>query len=342
MVPLRLDFSLPLRSFDVELALDVAAETVALVGPSGAGKTSVLRAVAGLARPTRGVIACGEETWFDSERSIDVRPEDRSVGYVFQEYALFPHLTVQQNVTFGGGRADRLLSRLRIEHLARTKPAELSGGERQRVAVARALARSPRVLLLDEPMAALDPHTRGSVRAELHDLLRELRLPALLVTHDFEDAAALADRIGVLAEGRLRQLGTPPDLLGSPADPFVARLAGANVLSGVAAEMANGLTGVLLDAGPTIFAADAGSGRTDVVVYPWDVSLAREAPDDSALNHVRDEIVSLTPLGNRARVRLKLLTAEVTTASIERLGLVPGDPVVASFKATQARLLTSA
>jgi molybdate transport system ATP-binding protein len=342
MVPLRLDFALPLRSFDVELALDVAAETVALVGPSGAGKTSVLRAVAGLARPTRGVIACGEETWFDSERSIDVRPEDRSVGYVFQEYALFPHLTVQQNVTFGGGRADRLLSRLRIEHLARTKPAELSGGERQRVAVARALARSPRVLLLDEPMAALDPHTRGSVRAELHDLLRELRLPALLVTHDFEDAAALADRIGVLAEGRLRQLGTPPDLLGSPADPFVARLAGANVLSGVAAEMANGLTGVLLDAGPTIFAADAGSGRTDVVVYPWDVSLAREAPDDSALNHVRDEIVSLTPLGNRARVRLKLLTAEVTTASIERLGLVPGDPVVASFKATQARLLTSA
>jgi molybdate transport system ATP-binding protein len=342
MVPLRLDFSLPLRSFDVELALDVAAETVALVGPSGAGKTSVLRAVAGLARPTRGVIACGEETWFDSERSIDVRPEDRSVGYVFQEYALFPHLTVQQNVTFGGGRADRLLSRLRIEHLARTKPAELSGGERQRVAVARALARSPRVLLLDEPMAALDPHTRGSVRAELHDLLRELRLPALLVTHDFEDAAALADRIGVLAEGRLRQLGTPQDLLGSPADPFVARLAGANVLSGVAAEMANGLTGVLLDAGPTIFAADAGSGRTDVVVYPWDVSLAREAPDDSALNHVRDEIVSLTPLGNRARVRLKLLTAEVTTASIERLGLVPGDPVVASFKATQARLLTSA
>jgi molybdate transport system ATP-binding protein len=342
MVPLRLDFSLPLRSFDAELALDVAAETVALVGPSGAGKTSVLRAVAGLARPTRGVIACGEETWFDSERSIDVRPEDRSVGYVFQEYALFPHLTVQQNVTFGGGRADRLLSRLRIEHLARTKPAELSGGERQRVAVARALARSPRVLLLDEPMAALDPHTRGSVRAELHDLLRELRLPALLVTHDFEDAAALADRIGVLAEGRLRQLGTPQDLLGSPADPFVARLAGANVLSGVAAEMANGLTGVLLDAGPTIFATDAGSGRTDVAVYPWDVSLAREAPDDSALNHVRDEIVSLTPLGNRARVRLKLLTAEVTTASIERLGLAPGDPVVASFKATQARLLTSA
>jgi molybdate transport system ATP-binding protein len=340
VVPLRLDLSLPRRSFDLELALEVGAETVALVGPSGAGKTSVLRAVAGLARPARGLIACGDETWFDSERRVNVRPEDRSVGYVFQEYALFPHLTVEQNVAFGGGRADRLLWRLQIEQLSKAKPGDLSGGERQRVAIARALARNPRVLLLDEPMAALDPHTRGGVRAELHELLRELRLPALLVTHDFEDAAALADRIGVLAEGRLRQVGTPADLLGAPADPFVARLAGANVLSGVAARTTNGLTGVLLDSGPTIYAADAGSGRTDVIVYPWDVSLAREPPDDSALNHVRDEIVSLTPLGNRARVRLKLLTAEVTTASIERLGLRPGDQVVASFKATQARLLS--
>jgi molybdenum ABC transporter ATP-binding protein len=340
MVPLRLDFSLPLRTFDVELALDVGAETLALVGPSGAGKTSVLRAVSGLTRPARGTIACGDETWFDSERGVDVRPEDRSVGYVFQEYALFPHLTVERNVTFGGGGADGLLRRMGIEHLAGAKPGQLSGGERQRVAIARALARNPRVLLLDEPMAALDPHTRGGIRAELHDLLRELSLPALLVTHDFEDAAALADRVGVVAEGRLRQIGTPGDLLGSPADPFVARLAGANVLSGVAARTASGLTGVLLDAGPTIFAADAGSGRIDVVVYPWDISLARQAPDDSALNHVRDEIVSLTPLGNRARVRLRLLTAEVTSASVDRLQLRPGDHVVASFKATQARLLS--
>jgi molybdate transport system ATP-binding protein len=341
MGPLRLDFSLPLRSFDVALALDVDAETVALVGPSGAGKTTVLRAVAGLTGPRSGHIACGDETWFDAARNVDVRPEDRRVGYVFQEYALFPHLNVEQNVAFGGGRADRLLWRLGIEHLAKAKPAQLSGGERQRVAIARALARNPHILLLDEPMAALDPHTRGAVRAELHDLLRELELPALLVTHDFEDAAALADRVGVIADGRLRQVGTPADLLGTPADPFVARLAGANVLSGVAARTANGLTGVLLDAGPTVYATDPGSGRTEVIVYPWDVSLAREAPDDSALNHVRDEIVSLTPLGNRARVRLRLFTAEITTASLERLKLRPGEPVVASFKATQTRLLSS-
>jgi molybdate transport system ATP-binding protein len=341
MVPLHVDLSLPLRHFDVELALDVEAETVALVGPSGAGKTSVLRAVAGLARPARGRIACGGETWFDAEGGIDRKPEERSVGYVFQEYALFPHLNVEQNVTFGGGRSDGLLRRLRIEHLAGARPGELSGGERQRVAVARALARSPRVLLLDEPMAALDPHTRGTVRAELHDLLRELRLPTLLVTHDFEDAAALADRVGVLVDGHLRQVGRPPELLGAPADPFVAHLAGANVLAGVAAPAPGGLTAVLLDAGPTVYAADVGSGRTDVVVYPWDVSLARDMPNDSALNHLREEIVSLTPLGNRARVRLRTLTAEVTTASAERLRLAPGEPVVASFKATQVRLLSS-
>ncbi len=328
MVPLRFDFSLPLRSFDVELALEVGAETFAFVGPSGAGKSSIFRALAGLARPERGRIACGEEVWFDGERRIDRRPEQRSVGYVFQEYALFPHLTVEQNVAFGGGPADRLLRRLRIDQFARAKPAELSGGERQRVALARALARSPRVLLLDEPMSALDPHTRGTVRAELHDL-----------PHDFEDAAALADRVGVLAEGRLRQVGSPADLLGAPADPFVAQLAGANVLSGVGARTVNGLTAVLLDEGPTIYAADPAHGRTDVVVYPWDVSLSHEPPDDSALNHVRDEIVSLTPLGNRARVRLKLLTAEITTASVERLQLGPGQPVIASFKATQTRLL---
>ena len=341
MVPLHVDLSLPLRNFDVELALDVEAETVGLVGPSGAGKTSVLRAVAGLTRPVRGTIACGGETWFDAQHGIDRRPEQRAVGYVFQEYALFPHLTVEQNVTFGGGRGDGLLRRLGIDRLAGAKPGELSGGERQRVAVARALARSPRVLLLDEPMAALDPHTRGTVRAELHDLLRELRLPTLLVTHDFEDAAVLADRVGVLVDGRLRQVGRPAELLGAPADPFVAHLAGANVLTGVAAPAPGGLTAVLLDAGPTVYAADPGSGRTDVIVYPWDVSLARDVPDDSALNHIREEIVSLTPLGNRARVRLRTLTAEVTTASAERLRLAPGEPVVASFKATQVRLLSS-
>jgi molybdate transport system ATP-binding protein len=339
MASLRLDLSLPLRAFDLELALEAGPETVALVGPSGAGKTSLLRSIAGLVRPARGTISCADDVWFDSARGVDRRPEQRSVGFVFQEYALFPHLTVEQNVTFGGGHADGLLRRLRIEHLARAKPSELSGGERQRVALARALAREPRVLLLDEPMAALDPHTRGKVRAELHDLLRELALPAILVTHDFEDAAALADRVGVLVDGRLRQLGSPQELLGSPADPFVAEFAGANVLEGIAESGPDGLTRFRLDAERVVYSTDEARGRAALVVYPWDVSVGRVAAADSALNHLGGEIVSLVQVGNRVRVRLPFLTAEITAASVERLGLRPGDAVVASFKATQARLL---
>jgi molybdenum ABC transporter ATP-binding protein len=339
MASLHVDLSLPLRAFDLELALEVGPETVALVGPSGAGKSSVLRAISGLARPARGKVTCSGEVWFDSSNGIDRRPEQRSVGFVFQEYALFPHLTVEQNVAFGGGNADGLLRRLRIEQLARVKPSQLSGGERQRVALARALARRPKVLLLDEPMAALDPHTRGKVRAELHDLLRELALPALLVTHDFEDAAALADRVGVLVDGRLRQLGPPAELLGSPADPYVAEFAGANVIDGVAESSRHGLTRFRFGGHRIVYSTDEAEGRAALVLYPWDVSLARLAPDDSALNHLEGQIVSVVQVGNRVRVRLPFLTAEITAASAERLGLRPGEPIVASFKATQARLL---
>jgi molybdenum ABC transporter ATP-binding protein len=341
MAPLHVDLSLPLRAFDLELALEVERETVALVGPSGAGKTSLLRAIAGLERPAHGTIRCGEDIWFDSAQRVNQRPEDRSVGFVFQEYALFPHLTVEENVTFGGGRGDALLWRLRIDDLRAAKPGELSGGERQRVALARALVRRPKVLLLDEPLGALDPHTRGNVRAELHDLLHELDLPALLVTHDFEDAAALADRVGVVVEGKLRQVAAPAELLGAPADPFVAELAGANVLLGTAAQAPNGLTAFRLDGERVVMSTDEARGRAALVLYPWDVSLARTAPDDSALNHLKGEIVSLVPVGNRVRVRLPFLSAEITAASAERLQLRPGDQVVASFKATQARLLAA-
>jgi len=340
MGTLQLDLRVPTRSFDVELALEVGPETVVLLGPSGAGKTTVLDAVAGLVRPAGGLVACDGDTWFDARGGVHRRAEERSVGYVFQEYALFPHLTVERNVTFGG-RGDGLLERLRIAHLARAKPGELSGGERQRVALARALARQPRVLLLDEPMSALDPHTRGPVRADLRDLLQELRLPTLLVTHDFEDAVVLADRVGLLVEGKLRQLGSPADLLAAPRDAHVAAFAGANVLTGVATAGRNGLTEVMLGSGPRIYSADGARGPVVASIFPWDVTLAREATSDSALNHLAEQIVSVVPVGSRVRVRLSGLTAEVTAASAERLGLRPGMPIVASFKATQVRLLPS-
>jgi molybdate transport system ATP-binding protein len=338
MDTLALALSHPLRSFRLELELEVGAEAVALVGPSGAGKTSVLRAVAGLLRPERGQVLLQHEVWLDTARGIDVPPEERSVGYVFQDYALFPHMTVERNVAFAGNKRD-LLERLRISHLAHAKPRELSGGERQRVAVARALAREPRVLLLDEPLAALDAHTRADVRAELQALLRELRLPTLLVTHDFEDAAALADRVGVIRDGRILQLAGATELASAPADPFVAALTGGNLLPGRAHATRGGLTEIALETGGTVYSTEPGDGRVGVVVHPWEVSVSRDVPEESAMNHVRAPIGSLVPQGNRVRVRVGPVAAELTAASAERLGLAPGEVVVASFKATATRLV---
>ena len=340
MDTLELSLDHALRSFRLSVALELGRETLALVGPSGAGKSSVLRSIAGLLAPERGRVTLGGETWLDTDTGISLAPERRSVGLVFQDYALFPHLDVRRNVAFGGReRVDELLERFRIAHLADARPGDLSGGERQRVALARALARDPRVLLLDEPLSALDAHTRSAVRGELVELLGELRLPTLLVTHDFEDAAALADRVGVIVEGRILQLGPAAELLARPADSFVASFTGANLLHGTARAGADGLTEVVLDAGGSAWSTDAGEGRVGLAVYPWDVALARSDPGDSAVNHVRGDVGSLVTLGNRVRVRVGPLTAEVTAASAERLGLAEGEPVVASFKATAARLV---
>ncbi|MBA2332025.1 MAG: ABC transporter ATP-binding protein [Actinobacteria bacterium] len=335
---LRLDHSL--RSFALGVELEVGRETLALVGPSGAGKSSVLRAVAGLLRPAAGRVALGADVWLDTERRIFLPPERRSVGLVFQEYALFPHLTVEANVGFGGReRVGELLERFRISQLAGARPADLSGGERQRVALARALARDPSVLLLDEPLSALDAHTKATVRAELGELLRELALPTVLVTHDFEDAAALADRIGVIVAGRVLQLASASELLAAPTSGFVASFTGANLLPGSARLGRDGLTEVVLDSGGTAFSVTAGEGRVGLAVYPWEIALSREQPTDSALNHVRGTVTSLVSLGNRVRVRVGPLTAEVTSGSVERLGLAEGELVVASFKATASRLV---
>ena len=336
MATLSADFELPLRSFDLRLALEVE-RTVALVGPSGSGKSSALRSIAGLARP-RGRIALDGAVWLDGSTCLP--PERRRVGLVFQEYALFPHLSVERNVAFGGKqRVRELLERFRISHLAGARPGELSGGERQRVALARALARDPGVLLLDEPLAALDAHTKDAVRAELQELLSELGLPALVVTHDYEDAAALAETVGVLVEGELRQVGSPTELVSRPADPFVASFTGANLLHGSVQLVDDGLTRVRLESGEVVYSTDEAQGEVGVVVYPWDVSIGRVHADDSALNLIRGEVTSVAQVGNRVRVRIGPVTAEVTSASAERLGLARGGTAYASFKATGTRLV---
>jgi len=323
------DVTVPLRAFELRLSLAVDS-TVALIGPSGAGKSTVLNAIAGLVRPSAGSIRCGGETWFDAGGGVFLRPEQRRVGLVFQDYALFPHLTVRQNIEYArGSSADAYLDRFGIKSLEHARPGALSGGERQRVALARALAREPEILLLDEPLSALDAHTKVDVRAELQQLLAGLEIPTLLVTHDFEDAAALAGEVGVLVEGRLRQTGSPADLVAQPADPFVASFTGANLLPS------------RLEDGTVIATSDNGGVGTTLAVYPWDITISTHRPDDSAMNVVAGVITSITELGNRARVTIGPLSAEITVDSLRRLGLQAGQHAYASFKATGTRIVAS-
>src|SRR6266550_2764685 len=220
------------------------------------------RALAGLLRPAEGRIALDGEAWVDVARGVCLEPDERRVGLVFQDYALFPHLSVRANVAYGGReRVDELLERFRISHLAKARPRELSGGERQRVALARALARDPGVLLLDEPLSALDAHTKDAVRLELQELLQAFELPTLIVTHDYEDAAALAGTVGVLVEGELRQLGSPAELVSQPRDPFVASFTGANLMRGHVQLVDDGLTQVRLESGEIVYSTDTARGE---------------------------------------------------------------------------------
>jgi molybdate transport system ATP-binding protein len=351
---LRAEARTRLGVLEVDVALEVrAGECLALAGPSGAGKTSVLRIAAGLVRPERGLVEANGETWLDTERGIDVPAERRRCGYVFQEYALFPHLSAWQNVAYplrGMPRAQRrersleLLGRFGLRELADARPRTLSGGERQRVAVARALARKPEVLLLDEPLAALDARTRASAARELAAVLRDVEVPALLVTHDFAEAAQLGDRVGVIDAGRVVQEGTPSELAAAPSSAFVADFTGAVVLTGTARPGSGGLTNVELDGGGTVSTTDAGDGPVAVSVYPWEIAIepGGHAPHGSTQNHLTAEVVSVTTVGNRVRVSLagpQPIAAEITLDSAERLGLRAGARVTATWKATATRLV---
>jgi molybdate transport system ATP-binding protein len=351
---LRAEASTRVGALELEVGLRVeAGECLALAGPSGAGKTTVLRITAGLVRPEQGRIEANGETWLDTERGVDVPPERRSCGYVFQEYALFPHLSTWQNVAYplqGVPRRERraralaLLARFGLEDRADARPRTLSGGERQRVALARVLARRPAVLLLDEPLSALDARTRAGASRELAAVLREVEVPAVLVTHDFAEAAQLGDRVGVMDDGRIVQEGTPTDLAAEPRSAFVADFTGAVVRTGVATESADGLTRVALDGGGIVTSMDRREGPVAVSVYPWDIAIepAAEPEHGSARNRLPAEVVSVTVLGNRVRVGLSAgqpLAAEVTEASARALGLRAGVRVTASWKAAATRLV---
>jgi molybdate transport system ATP-binding protein len=351
---LHVDARTRLGAFALDVALDIpAGMCLALAGPSGAGKTSVLRVVAGLVRPDCGHVRCGDEVWLDTGRGVDTAPEERSCGYVFQEHALFGHLRVWQNVAYpmlDVPRGDRrrhaleLLDRFGIAGLADAHPRTLSGGERQRVAVARALARRPATLLLDEPLSALDPRLRAAGGRELSAVLAETGVPALLVTHDFTEAALLGDRVGVIDGGRVIQQGTAAELAAAPASAFVADFTGAVVLTGTARGGADGLTHVTLDGGGTVVSTEPGEGLVAVSVYPWEIALSPPGSErtGSAQNHLPVRVVSVTAVGNRIRAGLAApqpLTAELSDASAHELDLAPGAPVIATWKAAATRLL---
>ena len=351
---LRVEARTRLGALTLDAALSVeAGRCLALAGPSGAGKTSILRVAAGLLRPEHGAVACGEEVWLDTARGIDLAPERRGCGYVFQEYALFGHLRAWQNVAYPltgmprrarRERAQELLERFGIGALADARPRTLSGGERQRVALARALARGPRALLLDEPLSALDARTRAAASRELGAVLRDAGVPALLVTHDFTEAALLGDEVAVVDGGRIVQRGEAARLAAEPASAFVADFTGAVVLTGVAHPVAGSTTQVELDGGGVVTALDRATGPVAVSVYPWEIALAPEHAADpgSTRNHLAVEVVSVTTIGNRVRVGLAApqpLTAEISDAAVRELELRPGTRAVASWKAAATRLL---
>jgi molybdate transport system ATP-binding protein len=328
-------------SLDVDMQLDVdEGEVVALLGPNGAGKTTLLRAIAGLVPIASGHVTLDGEVLEDPAAGRYVPTERRSIGFVFQDYLLFPHLSVLDNVAFGlrargmrepTQKAEEWLGRVGLQKYATARPTSLSGGERQRVALARALAADPRVLLLDEPLAALDATTRASLRRDLKTHLSSFRGVRLLVTHDPLEAAVLADRLVVMEAGRHVQSGTPAEVTSRPRSPYVADLVGVNLLRGVARN------GTVTVPGGAVAAAGAESGEVFAVIHPRAVALHRSHPEGSPRNVWQGRASGIELFGDRARVRVEgkvPMVAEVTPAALAELKLGEGAEVWLSFKAT--------
>ena len=333
------------------------APVTVLFGPSGSGKTTVLRALAGLDRPDAGAITFAGERWFDAARGLHVPPQARGVGLLFQEYALFPHLSVGGNVGYGLHRLPRAERDRRVAALAETfgltdllarRPAELSGGQRQRVALARALAPSPRLLLLDEPLSALDAPTREALRGELRHLLEQAGVPAIVVTHDRVEALALGDRLVVVVDGAVRQVGPVHEVFSAPVDVEVARVVGTeNVFPAHLLRREDGLV-VLRAEGPgaaELVAVDPGGLEDEAYACVRAEEVVVE-PDDghtsSATNRLAGTIAARREEGPLVRLTLECgvrLVALVTRASAERLGLVPGRRVSAVVKAPSVRVV---
>lgn len=339
---------------DVELELGSGSTVTSLFGPSGVGKTTVLRCLAGLDRPDSGTIRCGGEIWFDSTLRRHLPPQRRDIGYLFQEYALFPHLTVEGNIRFGLRHVTRdqqrqivseMLETLELVGLEQRRVSELSGGQQQRVALARTLVRRPRLLLLDEPLSALDQFTREQLRFELRCLLVRLAIPTVVVTHDRTEAIALADRLAVMVDGTIAQIGRVDEVLTRPANPAVARIAGVEtVLPGDVVSVTDGLATVRVGSVSLVaVAAIRQEPSVHVCIRGEDVVIQRGAvPDSSVRNRLNARVTSLVPEGALIRVGLDCgfeLTALITRPARAELHLELGDTVTATIKAPAIHLI---
>ncbi len=324
-----------------------AGEFLSLLGPSGCGKTTALRLVAGFDRPTAGhVIVDGKDV-------SNVPPNRRDMGMVFQAYSLFPNMTAERNVEYGlrirkHGRGDRrkkveeLLELVGLAHAGKRYPHQLSGGMQQRVALARALAIEPRVLLLDEPLSALDAKVRVQLREEIRRIQTQLGITTIYVTHDQEEALSVSDRVAVMFGGRIEQVGTPSEMYGSPATPFVAEFIGTmNRLEGTVSGRGE------VECGGIRLRVDRADGRREgervlVLVRPEvvEVESANSAPESESI--LSGEVISHTFLGSVTRIKVSAAAGEVTAdVSTQRAETLPvGHRVTARFPAESARLLS--
>lgn len=331
--------------FVLDLALTAEpGEVVAVLGPNGAGKSTLLAAIAGLVRPDAGRVALDGRTLVDVAAGTYLPPQDRQVGLVLQDYLLFPHLSALENVAFGprargAGRRDarvaaaHWLERMRIPELSGRRPHELSGGQAQRVALARALAADPRLLLLDEPLAALDVGTRPAVRADLRRHLSSYDGCTLLVTHDPLEALVLGDRIVVIEHGAIVQEGRPDEVTRHPRTDYVARLVGLNLLTG----RADGHVAELAGGGSVVLPHPM-SGSVHAAFSPVAVTLSHQRPEGSARNTWHGHVTDLERHGDLVRVTVEgevPLVADVTPLAVAELRLTPGTAVWAAVKASE-------
>jgi molybdate transport system ATP-binding protein len=337
----------------LDLSLD-PPRVLILFGPSGSGKTTLLRCLAGLEWPEEGLIQFGETTWVDAASHVRLSPQARRIGYMSQDYALFPTHSVCGNIEYGLSdlpaearreRVRELIDLLQLQGLEQAKPAQLSGGQQQRVALARAIARRPQFLLLDEPLSALDAPTRAKLSGELRALLTQLAIPAIVVTHDWAEALTLGDVIAVMGAGQVLQVGVPQDVFSRPANAEVAKIVGIEtVVRGHVVTNDNGLATVSVN-GATLkgLGADVSGSAVYVCIRAEDVLLEQAGSRvTSARNHLSGHVTELLPQGVLVMVTVDCgfpLRAVITRGAREELGLERGSAVVAAIKAGSVHLV---